>query len=206
MKNFGADRVIEPKGSLPVTAWKIDNSRELRSKEIRIAIDYITVERDSMCQICCICEHNDEKMKQKLLKFVNERGKLHNPYTDSGAIFTGTVEAVSEDWTRTDIRVGDYVASLSTMTGIPVYIEEIEEVDYDCAQIKCKGYAICFETSILEKCEGIPENRKKYLQRAGMLLLRTLSCTDQILLYALYPKRGCRTTGFGESARGCVLR
>lgn len=166
MKNFGAERVIEPKGSLPVTAWKIDNSRELRSKEIRIAIDYITVERDSMCQICCICEHNDEKMKQKFLKFVKERGKLHNPYTGSGAIFTGTVEAVSEDWTRPDIRVGDYVASLSTMTGIPVYIEEIEEVDYDCAQIKCKGYAICFETSILEKCEGIPENRKKYLRRA----------------------------------------
>lgn len=100
MKNFGAERVIEPKGSLPVTAWKIDNSRELRSKEIRIAIDYITVERDSMCQICCICEHNDEKMKQKFLKFVKERGKLHNPYTGSGAIFTGTVEAVSEDWTR----------------------------------------------------------------------------------------------------------
>lgn len=166
MKNFGASRVIEPKGSLPVSAWRIDNERKLRSKEIRIAIDYITVERDSMCQLCSICEHEDEKIKEKLLKFVSQRGKLHNPYTDSGAIFSGTVEELAEDYPSGDIKLGDYVICLSTMTGIPVYIEEIEEIDYDFAQIKCKGYAICFETTILERCNDIKEERRKYLRRA----------------------------------------
>lgn len=166
MRNFGASRVIDPKGSLPVTAWKIDNDHKLRAGEIRIAVDYITVERDSMCQLCCACEHNDGKIKEKLLKFVTERGKIHNPYTDSGAVFSGTVEEIAEDYPSDDIQPGDYVICLSTMTGIPVYIEEIEEIDYDFAQIKCKGYAICFETTILEKCTGIPENRKRYLRRA----------------------------------------
>lgn len=165
MKNFGAKRVIEPKGSLPVTAWKMDNDRKLRSGEIRIAIDYITIERDSMCQLCCSTERDDEKIRQKLMKIVSERGKIHNPYTDSGAIFSGTVEEISEDCDLSGIELGDYVICLSTMTGIPVYIDEIEEIDYDFAQIKCRGYAICFETTIIEKCSGISEKRKRYLRR-----------------------------------------
>lgn len=165
MKNFGADRVVEPKGSLPVTAWKVDNDYKLKSKEIRIAVDYITIERDSMCQLCIACEHDDNKIKEKILKFVKERGKIHNPYTDSGAVFSGRVEEIAEDC-EINVEVGDYVVCLSTMTGIPVYIEEIEEIDYDFAQLKCRGYAICFETTILEKCNNVSDNRKSYLRRA----------------------------------------
>lgn len=30
MKGFGLDRAAEPKGSIPVTAWKLDDSPELR--------------------------------------------------------------------------------------------------------------------------------------------------------------------------------
>ena len=88
MKNFGEKRVIEPKGSLPATAWKLDNSPELKAGEVKISLDYITIERDSMCQICSICGHNEEKMAEKIMKFVEERGKLHNPYTNSGAVFS----------------------------------------------------------------------------------------------------------------------
>lgn len=165
MKNFGAGRVAEPKGSLPVTAWKLDNDRVLQPGELRIAVDYITIERDSMCQLCCSTERDDEKIRQRLMKFVSERGKIHNPYTDSGAIFSGTVEEISAGCEPNGIEQGDYVICLSTMTGIPVYIEEIEEIDYDFAQIKCRGYAICFETTILEKSVGVSENRKRYLRR-----------------------------------------
>ncbi len=166
MKNFGEKRVIEPKGALPVTAWKLDNRRELGPGEIRIAVDYIAVERDSMCQICSICEHNDEKMKARMLKFVKERGKLHNPYTDSGALLTGTIEEIAPDTDAGDLAVGDYVVVMSTTTGIPLYIEEIESIDYDLAQIKVKGYAICFEASMIEKCGDVPENRRAYFRRA----------------------------------------
>ena len=166
MRNFGEVRVIEPKGSLPVTAWKVDNSRELKGREIRILLDYITMERDSMCQICSICEHDTAKIAGKIMKFVNERGKIHNPYTNSGAVCSGVVEEISDDCGRNDVKVGDYVVCMSTMTGIPVYIEEIEDIDYDFGQIKCKGYAILFETTILEICDDLPENRKRYLRRA----------------------------------------
>ncbi len=166
MKNFGENRVIEPKGSLPAAAWKLDNEEKLKAGEVKISLDYITIERDSMCQICSICGNNEQKMAEKIMKFVAERGKLHNPYTNSGAVFSGYISEISEDCRRDDIKAGDYVICMSTMTGIPLYIEEIEELDCEFAHIKCKGYAICFETTILQKCEGIPENRKRYLRRA----------------------------------------
>ena len=84
MKYTGTKRALEPKGSLTVTAWKVDNRKELQSRELRVAIDCISMERDSLLQICSICEYDEEKIKEKIYKIIGERGKLHNPYTESG--------------------------------------------------------------------------------------------------------------------------
>ena len=48
MKNFGLGRVIEPAGSLPVTAWKLDNSEELRQGEIKIRLSSIVSITDAL--------------------------------------------------------------------------------------------------------------------------------------------------------------
>ena len=55
MNNFGINRVIEPENTVPVTAWKLDNSRKITPDEIRISIDRIHVEWDSFQQICTSC-------------------------------------------------------------------------------------------------------------------------------------------------------
>lgn len=41
MKGFGLDRAAEPKGSIPVTAWKLDDSPELRPGEMKISVNRI---------------------------------------------------------------------------------------------------------------------------------------------------------------------
>ena len=94
MKYTGTKRALEPKGSLTVTAWKVDNRKELQSRELRVAIDCISMERDSLLQICSICEYDEEKIKEKIYKIIGERGKLHNPYTESGGLFSGIVEEI----------------------------------------------------------------------------------------------------------------
>ena len=66
MKYSGTRRALEPKGSLTVTAWKVDNRKELQSRELRVAIDYISMERDSLLQICSVCEYDEEKIKEKI--------------------------------------------------------------------------------------------------------------------------------------------
>ena len=55
MKYYGADRVIEPKGALPATAWQVDNSGAVGSREIRIAVSLINLEITNFDQICSSC-------------------------------------------------------------------------------------------------------------------------------------------------------
>ena len=166
MKNSGIDRVLEPKGSLAVTAWKVDNDKTLRAKELRIAVDMISMERDSLLQICSISEYDEDKIKEKIFKIVRERGKLQNPYTESGGLFSGIVEEISEDLTDCGLKPGDRVVSLTTMTALPFYLESIRSIDYEYGLLHCTGYAICFEATVLREINQFDGGQIKTLLRA----------------------------------------
>lgn len=163
MKGFGLDRVVEPKGSIPVTAWKLDNSPTLKSKEMKIAINLIDFERGGFNQICSICDYDVNRIKERIMKIVNERGKIHNPYTESSGLFCGVIEDIAPDFELNGLNVGDEVVCMTPLAGLPVYIESIEEVDFTYGQIKCKGYAICFESVKLYKHDRIKGEDSKYL-------------------------------------------
>ena len=164
MKNFGADRVIEPKGAVPVTAWRIDNRREIGSAEIRIRLETVHVEWDNFNQICSHCGYDEVKIKARIMQIIDERGKLHNPYTGSGGLFMGVIDEVGEDVELGDLKVGDRVFSLSSLTGVAMHVETITEVDLNYGQIICTGYVICFETTTIIKYDG--KTDPKYLLSA----------------------------------------
>ena len=167
MKYTGTKRALEPKGSLTVTAWKVDNRKELQSRELRVAIDCISMERDSLLQICSICEYDEEKIKEKIYKIIGERGKLHNPYTESGGLFSGIVEEIAEDFQgERALKPGDRVVSMTTLTALPCYLESIESIDYEYGLLRCKGYAICFETTLLRGANQFEPRQIKHLLRA----------------------------------------
>ena len=166
MKEFGLSRVKEPKGALPVTAWKVNNQPKLSGKELRIRLEYICLERDSLCQMCSISGRDEKAIKEKILRIVSERGKLHNPYTESGALFTGVVEEISDDYKDCSLKPGDKVISMSTMAGLPAYIRSIESLDYTYGLLKCTGYVICFEATVLKQFDTDDERSRKYMLRA----------------------------------------
>ena len=166
MKNFGLGRVIEPAGSLPVTAWKLDNSEELRQGEIKIRLSSIVFERENFFQLCSICENDDDKIRERIIKIVNERGKFHNPYTESSALFAGTIEETAAGFDLGDLKVGDDIICLTPMAGLPAFIEEIGEIDEYYGRIQCTGYAICFETVQLVKVEDLYSRSTIHLIRA----------------------------------------
>lgn len=148
MKYFGTNRVIEPEGVFPISAWKLDNSREVGPKEYRINLDQIHIEQDSFQQICSSCSFDEAKIKARILDLVEKRGKIHNPFTGSGGIFIGTVEEVGEKIREAGIcKVGDNICCIASLNGIPLHIDEITHVDYNYGQITCKGYAIMFEAT-----------------------------------------------------------
>lgn len=151
MKNYGISRVLEPNGALPVTAWKLDNSRFIGKKEMRIQIDFLNLEFANFQQLCSSCDYDEVKIKAKIMQIVNERGKLHNPYTKSGGLISGKITEIGSEFQDPEFKVGDKVICLSSLTGLPMYIESIGNIDMQYGQAECTGYIICFETTHLTK-------------------------------------------------------
>ncbi len=155
---FGTHRVIEPRGSLPQAAKKIDNNPEIFSNEILIDVKTLNVDSASFTQIKKVCEVDEEKIKKMILDIVSERGKLQNPVTGSGGMLVGTVEKIGKDLDDRDLKAGDRIATLVSLSLTPLTINEIERVNLETDQVDIKGKAILFETGLYAKLpEDIPE-------------------------------------------------
>ena len=152
LDRFGIHRVLEPKGAVPVTSWKMDNSKELDPRESRISIERIHVEKSSFMQICNQCGYDESKMIQRFRDIVDKRGKLHNPFTETGGMIYGKIEEMGSVFEQErGYKVGDEFLCLVTITAIPIYIEKIEEIDFNYGQLKVKGYGIIFQDTTAYK-------------------------------------------------------
>lgn len=149
---FGTHRVIEPKGVLPQPAWKIDNTMEIYDNEILIDVQRLNIDSASFTQIKEEVGKDPEKIAAKMLSIVGERGKHHNPVTGSGGMLIGTVEQIGPALEgKTDLKVGDRIATLVSLSLTPLRIDEVKKVYVDKDQADIKGKAILFESGIYAK-------------------------------------------------------
>lgn len=157
---YGVHRVIEPKGVLPQPALKIDNTMEIYDNEILIDVKTLNVDSASFTQIEEQAKGDVEEIKKIMMSIVAERGKHQNPVTGSGGMLIGTVEQIGPALEgKTDLKVGDKIATLVSLSLTPLRIDEILEVRKDIDQVDIKGKAILFESGIYAKLpEDIPEN------------------------------------------------
>ncbi|HWQ79671.1 MAG TPA: sigma 54-interacting transcriptional regulator, partial [Anaerovoracaceae bacterium] len=147
---FGLSRVIEPKSSVPVTAWKIDNSREIKPEECRVSLKLIHLERDCFQQLCNECGYDDTKITARIFDLINRRGKLHNPFTNTAGQFYGAIEEMGREYAkRSPYKAGDEIFCLTTMTALPVHIDKIHKIDYNYGELTVTGYGIIFIDSPL---------------------------------------------------------
>ncbi len=156
MKNgnpFGTHRVIEPEGVLPQPAEKINNDVDtLWDNEILVDVETLNVDSASFTQIEEEAGGNEEKIKEIILRTVNSRGKQHNPVTGSGGMLIGKVADIGEKLKdKRDIKPGDSIVSLVSLSLTPLKIEEILEVKPDIDQVRVKAKAILFESGIYAK-------------------------------------------------------
>ena len=157
---YGTHRVIEPQGVLPQPALKIDNTMEIYDNEVLIDVQTLNVDSASFTQIKDQAEGDVEKIKEIMKGIVAERGKHQNPVTGSGGMLIGTVAQVGPALEgKTDLNVGDKIATLVSLSLTPLVIEEINTVRKDIDQVDIKGQAILFESGIYAKIPSdIPEN------------------------------------------------
>lgn len=159
-QHYGMNRVLEPQHVLPTSAWRLDNTRTIMPHEIRVDIKRIHVEGTSFKQICMESNDNDQRIKQKIMDIVIRRGKLHNPVTDTGGLFYGTVSEIGKDYdNQKNFKPGEEVVCNASLASVPIYINNIISIDRAFGQIEVEGYAILYdEVPLVRKPEGIPIN------------------------------------------------
>jgi len=163
-RSYGTNRVLEPQDVLPTSAWKLDNSRNIESNEIRVDINLIHIEGTSFKQICLEANSSEQRIRQKIMDIVIRRGKLHNPVTDTGGLLYGTVAEIGEDYINTKgFKVGDEVICNASLASIPMAIDKITRIDMAFGQIEAEGYAILYDlVPLVRKPEGVPMNLLLY--------------------------------------------
>ena len=156
---YGVHRVIEPKGVLPQPALKIDNDMDIYDNEILIDVQTLNIDSASFTQIKEEAGGDIEKIKDIMKNIVKTRGKHQNPVTGSGGMLIGTVEKIGSALEGIDLKVGDKIATLVSLSLTPLRIYEILEVRKDIDQVDIKGKAVLFESGIYAVLPtDLPEN------------------------------------------------
>ncbi len=148
---YGFDRVLKPQHVFPQAAEKIDPSLPITKHELLIDVDRLNIDSASFHQILESQKGNIQKVTKKILSITRERGKMHNPITNSGGMLLGTVKQVGKKFPQKNFKVGDRVATLVSLSLTPLHIDEILEVIPAKEQVRVRGHAILFASGIAQK-------------------------------------------------------
>ena len=156
---YGTHRVISPCGVLPQAAWQIDNTMVPFDNEILIDVLALNIDAASFTQIKLSAQGDLAQIEAIILDTVAQRGKLHNPVTGSGGMLIGRVAAVGPALKgKTDLVVGDKIATLVSLSLTPLHIQHIKQIHLDQDQVEIVGQAILFESGLYAQLpDDIPE-------------------------------------------------
>ena len=148
MNEYGLYRVIEPIGAFPQAAAKLDNSLPIHPTEVLIELELLNIDSNSYRQIKEACDGDEYLMKEMILNIISEKGKLHNPVTGSGGMMLGKVVEIGKKY-KTELQIGEYIASLVSLTLTPLNIERITLLKKQSPIVHAVGYGILFKSSPL---------------------------------------------------------
>src|SRR4051794_13611666 len=145
-QQLGADRVTAPAGALPQPAERLDSSGPVRPFELEVEVERLCLDSTSFRNIRERSEGDTQRMAERILEVVAQRGKMHNPETDSGGVALGTVTEVGERCSDPP-RVGQRIVTLASLTLTPLRLSEVTRVDPDDPQVEVRGTAYVADRS-----------------------------------------------------------
>ena len=156
---YGTHRVVEPLGTLPQPANRLDNTMEIYDNEILIEVSTLNIDSASYTQIRRACNDDAEQMKKMILSIVEDRGKMQNPVTGSGGMLIGKVKEIGENFhNNTKVKVGDRIATLVSLSLTPLKINKITNLRPESDQVDVEAEAILFESGLFAVLpDDIPE-------------------------------------------------
>ncbi|MCL6631939.1 MAG: zinc-binding dehydrogenase [Alicyclobacillus herbarius] len=161
-RKFGVHRVISPPFALPQAADRLRADPVCEDDEILIDVDVLNIDSASFRQLQSACGDDAKTIAQAILRIVRERGKMHNPVTQSGGMLIGRVAEIGRELKESErfaeLRVGDRVATLVSLTLTPLYLKAIHRVDLAHGQVFVTGQAVLFASGLYAKLPtDVPE-------------------------------------------------
>lgn len=124
----------------------------LYDNEILIDVQTLNIDSASFTDISNYAKGDIEGIKKEILYNVELQGKHRNRRTGSGGMLLGRVEKIGDALKdKIDLKEGDRIATLVSLSLTPLRIDEILEVRPDVDQVDIKGKAILFESGIYAK-------------------------------------------------------
>ncbi len=163
---YGSHRVLEPAGVLPQPATKLNNDFSvLYDNEILVDVIALNIDSASFTQIEEEAGHDVERIQAKILEIVGQRGKMQNPVTGSGGMFIGKVAKVGSALKDRNLKPGDKIASLVSLSLTPLRIDRIVAVHPLLDRVEIEGQAILFESGVYAR---LPEDMDEKLALAAL--------------------------------------
>jgi len=212
---YGTHRVIEPHGVLPQPAKRLNNDMtEIWDNELKLDVIRLNVDSASFHQI------KEKLMKQghqdlekafadHALDLTNRTGKHKNEDTGSGGMLIGKVAEIGPHFTmKEQIKVGDTIASLVSLSLTPLKIEKVKKVYLDKDQVEIIGQAILFSSAIYAKLpDDMDENLAlSVLDVAGApaQVQRLVKPGDNVLVMGAHGKSGVLCNAIAKERTGCT--
>jgi L-erythro-3,5-diaminohexanoate dehydrogenase len=149
---YGLRRVLRPRGVLPQQAEALDPGLPLGPDELRIDVELLNVDAASFRQLEAAAQGDPARIAARVREIVRDRGKLHNPATGSGGMLIGRVAEVGPQHpARSELRLGDRIATLVSLSLTPLLLEEVRAVHARAERLEVKAQAILFATGLWAK-------------------------------------------------------
>ena len=210
---YGTHRVVEPKGVLPQPARVLNNDMsEIWDNEIKLDVIRLNVDSASFHQI-------KEKLKKQghtdiekafaehAIDLTTRTGKHKNEDTGSGGMLIGKVIEIGTKFEmKEEIKVGDTIASLVSLSLTPLKINKVKAVYLDKDQVEIEGQAILFSSAIYAKLpDDMDENLAlSVLDVAGApaQVQRLVKPGDNVLIMGAFGKSGVLCNAIARERAG----
>ena len=151
-EEMGLGRSLEPSNSTLQPAWKIDNDMTLRPGEILISVKIINLNHTSFNELVDEIDFDEVFFRKRIMDIIAQRGKLHNPVTGTGGMLFGRVLKMDPQYKNLyNVKVGDDIISLTSLSVTPIHLDNIISVDFNRAQLMVEGQCILFSNSPITK-------------------------------------------------------
>jgi len=158
---FGSHRVLAPAGVLPQPAEKVNNDFSgIWDNEILIQVEVLNIDSASFTQIKNTVNGDEQKIGERIIEIVGQRGKMHNPVTGSGGVLIGEVIGMGDRIKdKRDLAIGDKIVTLVSLSLTPLRVDKILGVKKNIDQVLIQGQAVLFESGIYAKLpDDLPES------------------------------------------------